>query len=237
MLSWNGARLCEGYPSALGELLDYARHLGFDEPIDYERFRTVFEHLRHSELEVKIKRNVNPGKIFMSAGREDALIVNSTDPMPIIVKESPAAPGDLVLVQIDMRTSVEGNTFREDNSSYLPNLSLSGESWKAPFRPAIILSRKVNEGGRYSFWLIPLTKLTPEGGLSLKEFGVDCLPGSLSNLSAYVFPRAIEIYSLPSQVHLQIFSNTSTLMRKRYRRRCTRDGSYPTPPSKIYGAS
>ena len=235
MLSWNGARLCEGYPSAFGELLDYARHLGFDEPIDYERFRTVFENLRHSELEVKIKRNVNPGKIFMSAGREDALIVNSTDPM--IVKESPAAPGDLVLVQIDMQTSVEGNTFREDNSSYLPNPSVSGESWKAPFRPAIILSRKVNEGGRYSFWLIPLTKLTPEGGLSLKEFGVDCLPGSLSNLSAYVFPRAIEIYSLPSQVHLQIFFNTSVLTSEPCRRQYVRDGSYPSPPSTNYGTS
>ena len=80
MLSWNGARLGEGYPSTFGELLDYARHLGFDEPIDYERFRTVFENLRHPEL--KIKRNVYSGKIFMSVGGEDALIDNSTDPMP-----------------------------------------------------------------------------------------------------------------------------------------------------------
>jgi hypothetical protein len=123
-----------------------------------------------------------------------------------MTREPPAARGDLVLVQIDMRTSVEGNTFREENSSYFPNLSLSGESWKAPFRPAIILSRKVNEGGRYSFWLIPLTEQTREGALSLKEFGVDYLPDSLSNLSAYVFPRAIEIYSLPSQVYLRISS-------------------------------
>ena len=202
MLSWNGARLGEGYPSTFRELLDYARHLGFDEPIDYERFRATFETLRHSD--VMIKRNVNPGRIFISVGPEDALIVNSTDPMPVIAKEPPAARGDLVLVQIDMRTSVEGDTLREDNSSYLPNLSLSGESWKAPFRPAIILSRKVNEGGRYSFWLIPLTEQTHEGALSLKEFGVDYLPSSLSNLSAYVFPRAIEIYSLPSQVYLPI---------------------------------
>ena len=73
----------------------------------------------------------------------------------------------------------------------MPNLSLFGESWKAPFRPAIILSRKVNEKGRYSFRLIPLTNLTPGGVLSLKEFGVDYLPDFLSNLSAYVFPRVI----------------------------------------------
>jgi len=204
MLSWNGAQLGDGYPSAFGELLDYARHLGFDELIDYKRFRAVFENLRHSEL--KIKRNLNPGKIYMSVGPEDALILNSTDPMPVIAKEPPAARGDLVLVQIDMRTSVEGNTLREENSSYFPNLSLSGESWKAPFRPAIILSRKVNEGGHYSFWLIPLTNLTPEGALSLKEFGVDYLPGSLSNLYGYVFPRALEIYSLPNQVYLEISS-------------------------------
>ena len=82
----SGRRSCyetglgEGYPSAFGELLDYARYLGFDEPIDYERFRTVFENLRHPEL--KIKRNVYSGKIFMSVGGEDALIDSSTDPMP-----------------------------------------------------------------------------------------------------------------------------------------------------------
>lgn len=63
MLSWNGARLTEGYPSVFGGLLDYARHLGFDEPIDYNRFREYFEKLHHSEVE--IKRNVSPGKIFI----------------------------------------------------------------------------------------------------------------------------------------------------------------------------
>ena len=73
MLSWNAARLSEGYPSAFGELLGYARHLGFDEPIDYERFRTVFEKLPYSEVETK--RGVNLGKIFMRVGPEDALIV------------------------------------------------------------------------------------------------------------------------------------------------------------------
>ena len=60
MLSWNGARLAEEYPSAFGEFLDYARHLGFDEPIDYEHFRADFEKLRHSEVE--IKRDVGLGK-------------------------------------------------------------------------------------------------------------------------------------------------------------------------------
>jgi hypothetical protein len=79
-----------------------------------------------------------------------------------------------------MQTSVEGNSLRKNNSSYL--------SWKAPFRPAIIVNRILNKGGR-------LTNLTPEGALSLKEFGVDYLPDSLSNLSAYVFPHAIEVYS------------------------------------------
>jgi hypothetical protein len=86
-----------------------------------------------------------------------------------------------------MRTSVEGDTFREDNSSYLPDLSLFGESWKAPFCPAVILSRKEQEGGRYSFRLIPLTTLTSEGAISLKAIGVDGLPASFSNLSPYVF--------------------------------------------------
>ena len=68
MLSWNGARLTEGYPSVFGDLLDYARHLGFDEPIDYDRFRADFDKLRHSGVE--IKRNVRPGKIFIYGCRQ-----------------------------------------------------------------------------------------------------------------------------------------------------------------------
>ena len=50
MLSWNGTRIGEGYPLAFGSLLDYARKLDFDEPIDYKRFGTVFEKLRDSEV-------------------------------------------------------------------------------------------------------------------------------------------------------------------------------------------
>jgi hypothetical protein len=74
LLSWNGARLGEGYPSAFGELLDYARHQGFDEPIDYERFRADFENIRQSAVE--IKRNVSSDEIFMSLDPENVLIVN-----------------------------------------------------------------------------------------------------------------------------------------------------------------
>ena len=236
LLSWNGARLGEGYSSAFGKLLDYARHLGFDEPINYEGFRSDFKKLYNSKVQTKPK--VGPGKTFTSF-RETSLIERSTGLKPSVTKEVPAAAaGDLVLVQIDMRTSVEGYTFRVDNSCYRPDPSLSEESWEAPFRPAVILTRKAQEGGRYSFWVIPLTKQTPEGAISLKGIGVDDLPESPSKLSAYVFPRAIEMYSLPSQVHLPKSSaNTSTLMRKPYRHRYTRDGSYPAPPSKIYGAS
>jgi len=235
LLSWNGARLGEGYSSAFGKLLDYARHLGFDEPIDYEGFRSDFKKLRDSK--VQTNRNVGPGKTFTSLSPEASPIAELTGLRPSITKKFPAAAGDLVLVQIDMRTSVEGYTFREDNSCYRPDPSLSGGSWKAPFRPALILSRKAQEGGRCSFWLIPLTKRTPKGAISLKGIGVDDLPESLSKLSAYVFPRAIEIYTLPSHVLLQNFSNTLTLTRSPCRRRCPRDGSYPAPPSKIYGAS
>ena len=216
MLSSNGTRLGEKFPSVFGEFVDYARHLGFSEPIDYKRFRTVFKKLRHSKVETK--RDVSPDKIIMIVGPEYDLISLSTDLKPVIAidREFPAA-GDLVLVQIDMPTSVEGDTLRKDNSSYLPNPSLSGESWRAPFRPAIVLKRKVNEGGRLSFWLIPLTNPTPDGALSLKEFGVDYLPDSLSKLSAYVFPRAIiEIYSLSTPVLLLkfFFQHISILIAK-----------------------
>ena len=46
MLSWNGSRLTEGYPSVFGDLPDYARHLDFDEPIDYESMTVSVRILR-----------------------------------------------------------------------------------------------------------------------------------------------------------------------------------------------
>jgi hypothetical protein len=122
---------------------------------------------------------VHSSKIIMSVGREDVLIVNSTDAIPKNLQP---------LLEISLSPKLtcgrQSKAIPLEDNSYFPNLSLSGESWKAPFRPAIILSRKVNEGGCYSFWLIPLTKLTPVDALSLKEFGADYLTGSLSNLSA-----------------------------------------------------
>ena len=127
-------------------------------------------------------------------------------------KECPATPGDLVFVQIEPRTSVEGYTLAENNSSYLVDPTLSGEFWKCPFRPAVILSTSKKKEGRYTFLLVPLTTASLEGAISLKEIDIG-LPVSLSNLSAYVFPRAIEILCLPSQVSLQIFFNAATLTR------------------------
>ena len=59
---------------------------------------------------------------------------------------------------------------------------------------------------------LPLTTASLEGAISLKEIDIG-LPVSLSNLFAYVFPRAIEILCLPSQVGLQIFFNAATLTR------------------------
>ena len=148
MLSSNEARLAEEHPSAFREPLDYAQQLSSDGPIDQERFRTASEKLRHSE----VKRYVSPGKIFMSVHPEDPLIVNSTDPMVIIAKECPAAPGVLVLVQINPRTSAEGYTLRDD-SSYWSDPSLYGESWKSPFRPAILLSATKKRKGIIHVWL------------------------------------------------------------------------------------
>ena len=212
MLSWNGVRLAEGYPAAFGELLDYARQLSFDEPINYERFRAAFEKLRHSE----VKRNVSPGKISMSLGLENTLIIiiNSTDPVPVISKECPAAPENLVLVQINLQTSVEGYTLQQENSSYWLDPSLSRESWKSPFRLAVILSTTEKEQGHHSLLVVPLTKLTPGDALSLKKIGVDGLPDSLSNLSAYVFPRSTEIRCFPTQVRISIFFNALQLICK-----------------------
>jgi hypothetical protein len=136
-----------------------------------------------------------------------------TGAIPSTSKECPATPGDLVFVQIEPRTSVEGYTLPE---SYLVDPTLSGEFWKCPFRPAVILSANKKKEGRYAFLLVPLTTSPLEGAISLKEIDIS-LPVSLSNMSAYVFPRAIEILC---QVGLQIFFNAATLTRESDRHRC-----------------
>jgi len=144
-----------------------------------------------------------------------------TGSIPSTSTECPAAPGDLVFVRIEPRTSVEGYTLAENNSSYLVDPTLSGEFWECSFRPAVILSARKKKEGRYAFLLVPLTTASLEGAIPLNEIGVG-LPSSLLNLSAYVFPRAIEILCVPSQVGLQIFFNGATLTRESDRHRCSR---------------
>ena len=121
-----------------------------------------------------------------------APLIYLTGMIPSTSKECPATAGDIVLVQIEPRTSVEGYTLAENNSCYLIDSTLSEEFWKCPFHSAVILSINEKKEGCYAFLLIPLTTSSFEGVISLKEIGIT-LPSSLSNLSAYVFPRAIEI--------------------------------------------
>ena len=175
----------------------------------------------------------------MSVSSEDVFIIEfyPTDPKCVISKGCLAAPGDLALIQINLQISVEGYTLRHDNSSYWQDPSFSGESWKSPFHPTIILSTTEKGAGRHSLLVVSLTKLTPGDALSLKETGVDSPPDSFLNLSAYVFPHATEIRWLPSQVHLCIFFNASQLIYKLCRHRCVHSGSYLPPPLIYYGRS
>lgn len=46
--AWTGSRLAEGHPPVFGQLLDYARGLKFNDPLDYGRFRTQFEGLQQA---------------------------------------------------------------------------------------------------------------------------------------------------------------------------------------------
>lgn len=123
---------------------------------------------------------------------------------------------------------------RHDNSSYWSDPSLSRESWKSPFRLAVISEK---EAGRHSLLVAPLTKLTPGNALSLNEIEVDGLPDSLLNLSTYVFPHATEMRCLPTQVYFHIFFDASQLICKLFRHLCVHSGRYLLPPLKYYGRS
>ena len=133
--------------------------------------------LRDSEIE--IKGDTSSSEIVTNPNATPFhLTIASTS------KDCPATPGDLVFFQIEPRISVEGYTLAENNSSYLVDPTLSGEFWKCPFCPAVILSTNKKKAGRYAFLLVPLTTSSLEGAVSLKEIDIG-LHASLSNLSAY----------------------------------------------------
>ena len=120
-----------------------------------------------------------------------------------------------------MRTSVEGYTFIEKNSSYCV-LARS------------IIVRRVLECS------ISSNCRSVKGGRLLVRYSHRFNPSVRrallsKEISYHIHPLALEICFLPCQIHLQIFSNTATLICEPCRRLCARDGSYPPPPLTNYG--
>ena len=52
MKTWTGSKLASGYPAIFGKLLDDARRLEFDEPIDYDGYRHHFQQILASSTSI-----------------------------------------------------------------------------------------------------------------------------------------------------------------------------------------
>jgi hypothetical protein len=55
---WSGSKLAEGHPPVFGQLLEYARGLTPEEPLDYNRFRTEFDQLQQLAILERDRINI-----------------------------------------------------------------------------------------------------------------------------------------------------------------------------------
>ncbi|PPR02002.1 hypothetical protein CVT24_011125 [Panaeolus cyanescens] len=185
MENWTGARLAEGHPTIFGELLDYARGLGFNQSIDYDRFIDSFH-----ALEQDTTASLVPVDVAKSSSEAEK-------PTPA---SFPVEKGQLVLLQLDIPVSVEGYTTRHENTSYKEDSLFSSQQWISPFRPAIVVSTECDHLSRHVITAIPCSTSLGDHEVErvpLLEAGVN--DPTLANFDCYAFPRAVKFFCSPQQ--------------------------------------
>ncbi|PPR02003.1 hypothetical protein CVT24_011126 [Panaeolus cyanescens] len=181
MENWTGARLAEGHPAIFGKLLDYARGLGFNEPIDYNTFIDSLHALGQDTTTLSTLAKPS----------------SETEKPPLAF---PVEKGQLVLLQLDIPVSVEGYTTRHENTSYKDNPLFSTEEWIAPLRPAIVVSTERDYLSCPVITTIPCsTSLGDKEVEHVSLLKVEINVPALASLPCYAFPRAVKFVCSPQQ--------------------------------------
>ena len=130
------------------------------------------------------------------------------------INKCPVEVGQLILVQIVSRTSIEGYSMEANDQSYWHDPALSSEEWRTSARPAIVIGFQLDlSTSLYKIHVVSLGHGVPADGiltvsvsmspLSSDDAGTAIVPEPAwpkADTYCYAFPRATWFYCLPNQV-------------------------------------
>ncbi|OJA15499.1 hypothetical protein AZE42_08257 [Rhizopogon vesiculosus] len=147
-LDWSGARLTEEYDAAFGQFLDEIRALEFNETLSYDHWELVFAGISE-------RQGASLPYDFGAGDASDKPRESKPSPPP---SSHIVQPGQLIYAQLLPRTTIEGYTIGQRDSSYWSDLSLSDESWPTVPLPAVVLEVRKDWRGKSVVKVAPITR-------------------------------------------------------------------------------
>lgn len=201
----------DGLP-CIGQMIDYARSLKFDQLPDYELLRFKIQETR------ALAGLLDPATINWNipASTERSSIDSPLCPL-ICVDTIPLCPGQIVCCQIDVRTTLEGYSARAGDPLFWRDPSLSPAKWDTAVRPAVVLRVGIDERSKLQSIVVVCIG---QGVLSSTDMNVVPISSSptegsltpspawpLSDSYCYIFPWLMRFVCYPGE-ELHIPSRT-----------------------------
>ena len=215
--AWGGSKLaqcCPGQLGQLGQLLDYARELKFNDSIDYAHHRAQLRRLSEVSADdsCSTSESINlfpclPNFFFFNSDFKPKLF---SDSQPSVPESCPVEVGQLICVKINARISIEGYSLQALDPWHDP--ALYSEEWCTVARPAIVLDVKFDTDlSLYKIQVVSMGQGIPaesgkpaykvSGPLSVQSESIVLNPTwPMPDTYFYAFPRAPWFYCLPHQV-------------------------------------
>ncbi|KAG2345119.1 kinase-like protein [Suillus weaverae] len=199
---YSGADLASNGLTCLGQMIDYARSLKFDQLPDYELLRLQIQETR------ALAGLLDPATIKWNIPTE----ASSDSPSRPLIRDDtfPLCPGQIICCQINVRTTLEGYSARAGDSLFWRDPSLSPEKWDTAVRPAVVLWVGID---RLSELQSIVVVSIGQGALSSTDINVVPISSSpaegsvtpspawpLSDSYCYIFPRLMQFVCYPGEV-------------------------------------
>jgi len=188
----------------IGQMIDYARSLKFDQLPDYELLRFKIQETR------ALAGLLDPATINWNipASTERSSI---DSPLCLICVDTiPLCPGQIVCCQIDVRTTLEGYSARAGDPLFWRDPSLSPAKWDTAVRPAVVLRVGIDERSKLQSIVVVCIG---QGVLSSTDMNVVPISSSptegsltpspawpLSDSYCYIFPWLMRFVCYPGEV-------------------------------------
>jgi hypothetical protein len=219
--TWGGSRLAQCCPAELGQLLDYARELKVNDPIDYAHHRAQLRRLSEVSADDLCSASESVTLILylsdVSLHSDFESTKLSKDAQHSVQEDCPVEVGQLIYVKICARTSIEGYSLQDLDPWHDP--ALSSAEWCTVARPAIVIDVKFDTVlSLYKIQVVSMGQGTPAkpgkparkvfGPLSVQSESIILNPAwPIPDTYLYAFPRAPWFHCLPYQVW-PFFSNS-----------------------------